>query len=55
MDTESKKRGKPFAEFESITVKIRNAFTALPEGRGLISPCNWVMHKCPQVINLHQN
>jgi hypothetical protein len=49
------KWGIPFAMFESITAKIRHAFTLLLEGWGLMSPCNWVMHKCPHVIYLHQN
>ncbi len=39
------KRGIPFAEFESVTAKLRHAFTALREGRGLLSPCNWVIQK----------
>ena len=37
------KRGIPFAEFESIVAKLRHTFTALREGRGLLSPCNWVI------------
>ena len=36
-------RGIPFLEFESVTAKIRHAFTALPTGKGLLSPCNWVL------------
>ncbi len=39
------KRGIPFAEFESIIAKLRHTFTALREGRGLLSPCNWVIQK----------
>ncbi len=35
--------GIPFKEFESVTAKIRHAFTALPAGKGLLSPCNWVL------------
>jgi hypothetical protein len=34
------RRGIPFSEFESVTAKLRHAFTALQEGRGLLSPCN---------------
>jgi hypothetical protein len=29
-------RGVPFQEFESVVAKLRHAFTALPEGRGLL-------------------
>jgi hypothetical protein len=47
--------GIPFAKFESVTAKLQHAFTPLPEGWGLMSPCNWVMCKRPQVIYLHQN
>ena len=34
---------------------VRHAFTALQEGRGLLSPCNWVMRKRPPVVYLHKN
>jgi hypothetical protein len=37
------RRGIPFTEFKSVTAKLRHAFTALREGRGLLSPCNWVI------------
>jgi hypothetical protein len=37
------KHGIPFAEFESVVAKLRHAFMALREGRGLLSPCNWVI------------
>ena len=36
----SRNRGIPFREFESVIAKVRHAFTALPDGRGLLSPCN---------------
>ena len=49
------KRGIPFAEFESVVAKLRHAFTALREGRGLLSPCNWVIQKRPQVVYLHRD
>lgn len=49
------KRGIPFAEFESIIAKLRHAFTALQEGRGLLSPCNWVIQKRPKVVYLHKD
>ncbi len=35
--------GIPFKEFESVLAKIRHAFTALPAGLGLLSPCNEVL------------
>jgi hypothetical protein len=49
------KRGIPFAEFESVVQKLRHAFTALQEGRGLLSPCNWVIQKRPQVVYIHKD
>jgi hypothetical protein len=48
-------RGIPFADFESVTAKSRHAFTALREGRGLLSPCNWVIRKRPPIVYLHRN
>jgi hypothetical protein len=47
--------GVPFLEFESITAKLRHAFMALPEGKGLLSPCNWVLSGRPSTIFLHRN
>lgn len=47
--------GIPLLEFESVTAKLRHAFTALPEGRGLLSPCNWVLRGRPATIYLHRN
>jgi len=49
------RRGIPFAEFESVIAKLRHAFTALQEGRGLLSPCNWIIQKRPTIIYLHRN
>ncbi len=49
------KRGIPFTEFESVVAKLRHAFTAFQEGRGLLSPCNWVIQKRPQVVYLHKD
>ena len=48
-------RGIPFAEFESVTAKLRHAFTALPEARGLLSPCNWILRGRPPVVFPHRN
>jgi hypothetical protein len=36
-------QGIPFKEFESVLAKIQHAFTALPAGVGLLSPCNAVL------------
>jgi hypothetical protein len=49
------RRGIPFAEFESVTAKLRHAFTALWEGRGLLSPCNWIIQRRPKVVYLHRD
>ena len=49
------KRGIPFAEFESVISKLRHAFTALREGRGLLSLCNWIIQRRPQVVYLHRD
>jgi hypothetical protein len=47
--------GIPFAEFKLVTAKLGHAFMALREGRRLLSPCNWVIKKQPQVVYLHTN
>ena len=47
--------GIALEEFESVTAKLRHAFTALPEGNGLLSPCNWVLRKRPPLVFLHRN
>ena len=39
------RRGIPFTEFELVVSKLRHAFTALREGRGLLGPCNWTFIK----------
>ena len=48
-------QGIPFKEFESVLAKIRHAFTALPAGVGLLSPCNAVLQKKPDIVYLQQN
>jgi hypothetical protein len=48
-------RGIPFGEFESVIAKVRHAFTALPGGRGLLSPCNRLLQKRPPVDYFHRN
>jgi hypothetical protein len=47
--------GIPFAEFESVTQKIRHAFMAIPSGRGLLTPCNSVISVRPPAVFLHHN
>jgi hypothetical protein len=48
-------RGIPFGEFESVIAKLRHAFTALPGGRGLLSPCNRLLKRLPPVVYFHCN
>jgi hypothetical protein len=50
-----RERGVPVLEFESVVAKLRHAFTALPGGRGLLSPCNHLLKQCPPVVYFHQN
>jgi hypothetical protein len=50
-----RKRGVPFVEFESVVAKPRHAFTALPGGRGLLSPCSCLLKQHPPVVCFHQN
>ncbi len=47
--------GISFKEFESVTAKLRHAFTAIPAGKGLLSPCNWVLRRRPEVVYLHRH
>jgi hypothetical protein len=49
------RRGIPFAEFESVISKLCHAFTALPEARGLLSSCNWILRARPLGVYLHWN
>ena len=49
------RRGIPFAKFESVIAKLRHTFMALWKGCGLLSPCNWIIQRQPQVVYLHQN
>ena len=48
-------RGIPFKEFESVTAKLRHAFLAVQGGKGLLSPCNRLLRKRPEVVYLHRN
>jgi hypothetical protein len=47
--------GIPMQEFESVTQKIRHAFTSIPCGRGLLTPCNKVLSLRPAFVYLHHN
>jgi hypothetical protein len=44
-----------FDEFQSIIAKIRHAFTAIPTGNGLMSPCNAILKLQPQHVFLQKN
>ncbi len=48
-------RGVPFKEFESVVAKLQHAFTALLGGQGLLSPCNQLLKKQPQVVYFLRN
>jgi hypothetical protein len=47
--------GIPFKEFETVVAKIRNAFTAIPAGRGLLTPCNRILQSKPPLVYLQRN
>jgi len=47
--------GIPFGEFKLVIAKVRHAFTALPGGRGLCSPCNRLLQKRPPLVYFHIN
>jgi hypothetical protein len=47
--------GIPFQEFESVTSTLRHAFTAIPAGKGLMTPYNKLLQLRPQVVYLHRN
>ena len=51
----SREHGIPFNKFESVVTKLRHPFTALPGGRGLLSPCNRVLKLRPPVVYFHRN
>jgi len=47
--------GVEFSEFRSVVAKIRHAFVAIPNGIGLLSPCNAVLRKEPPMVFFHRN
>ena len=51
----SRERGIPFAKFRSVTAKIRHAFTCIPQGVALLSPCNRMLKVEPRYVYLHRN
>ena len=51
----SRERGIAFTEFRSIIAKIRHAFTCIPQGVALLSPCNRMLKVEPPYVYLHKN
>jgi hypothetical protein len=51
----TKRFGIPFTEFRSVIYKVRFAFTAIPAGKGLMSPFYSILSKEPNVVFLQQN
>ena len=49
------KEGILFVEFQSVISKLRHAFVSIPNGRGLLTPCNQVLRGEPKYIFLHRN
>ena len=47
--------GITLKEFESVVAKIRHAFTAIPAGRGLLTPCNKILKSNPPLVYLQRN
>ena len=45
----------PFVEFQSIISKLRHAFISIPNGKGLLSPCNTIMRGNPSFVHLHKH
>ncbi|KAL7467704.1 hypothetical protein ACHAXS_007940 [Conticribra weissflogii] len=51
----SSNSGIAFHDFEVVIAKIRHAFTVIPGGRGLLTPCNCILSKRPPMVYLHRN
>ncbi len=45
--------GIPFKQFEITIAKLRHAFTAIPAGVGLLSPCNCILATKPPIVWLN--
>ncbi len=39
--------GIPFNRFKKIIAKLPHAFTVIPEGQGLLSPCKKILSRKP--------
>ncbi len=42
-------------QFELVVAKLWHAFTCIPAGVGLLSPCNWILKLHPAFVYLHTN
>ncbi len=38
-----------------MVAKIRHAFTAIPAGRGILTPCNKILQTKPSIVYLQRN
>jgi hypothetical protein len=47
--------GIPFKGFESVIAKVRHAFTVIPAGRGLLTPCNKMLQTKLPLLFLQRN
>ena len=47
--------GVPFKQFETTVAKLRHAFTAIPVGVGLLSPCNRILATKPPIVWLNRH
>jgi hypothetical protein len=45
----------PFKEFKSVVAKLWHAFTCIPAGVGMLSPCNQILKLHPVFVYLHKN
>ena len=47
--------GIPYKMFETTIAKLRHAFTAIPSGVGLLSPCNRILALKPPIVWLNRH
>jgi hypothetical protein len=47
--------GIPFKKFKTVVAKIRHAFTAIPAGWRLLTPCNKILQSKPPLVYLQRN
>jgi hypothetical protein len=45
----------PFKQFKTIVAKLWHAFTAIPAGVGLLSPCNRILAQKPKIVWLSRH